>query len=101
MGSDKMPSASEFQTRQQIHNSVKNQGKYIAYQICTTKPKNNINALLQTQMTERFLHADGNKVNSEIVKQGNVCRKAGCTVFYMPATDQHILTPRGNHTAIC
>lgn len=38
-------------------------------------------------MIKRFLHAGENKVNSEIVKQENVFRKAGCTVFYMPATD--------------
>lgn len=38
-------------------------------------------------MIKRFLHTDENKVNSEIVKQENVFRKAGSTVFYMPVTD--------------
>jgi len=41
---------------------------------------NNINALPQTQMIKRFLHADQNTVSNEIVKQKNVFRKAGCTV---------------------
>lgn len=32
-------------------------------------------------MIKWFLHADENKVNNDIVKQENIFRKAGCTVF--------------------